>query len=246
MKDKWWAFLILLALDLYFLWAAAKNCKRRRLIRDTPITPIAQLRAGLAAVRGKAVAAAQALLSPLSQTPCVYYQFKLEEKRTSHTHSSTGKSSSRSTWHTIVNDRSCADCAVTDSTGAIPVDLTRAEIELDPSVKGSTGLFSSAPPEVEAMLKERYGASTKGLVFNRPMRYTEAVLPADKDVYAIGSVQDAAGGKLILTKGPHPLLISDRDAASLQSRFTRRIWGQSALVAVLTAAFIAGLVYALK
>jgi len=109
MKDKWWAFLIILALDLYFLWTTVKNCKRRRLIRDTPITPIAQLRAGLAAIRGKTVAAAQAILSPLSQTPCVYYQFTLEEKRTSRNVSSSGQSSSRTTWHTIINDRSCAE-----------------------------------------------------------------------------------------------------------------------------------------
>jgi len=92
--------LILVGLEVFLVYKAAANQKRARLIRDTPVAKITALGPGPAQVQGRVVALSALLTGPLSGRPCVYYHFKVDEKRTVR----HGPHGSSSHWKTVIDD----------------------------------------------------------------------------------------------------------------------------------------------
>lgn len=198
------------------VWFGFRGWKRYKLITGTETSRISGILGGLVEVNGKVVSMEDQLLeSPYSGTPCVYYRFKVEEKR----HRSSGGGRSSTYWATVINDKQYAKCAVDDDTGTIVIDLEEADLVLDRDAHARTGLFSAAPPELEETLNSRYGRSSKGFIFNRNMRYSETVLEEGDEIYVLGDATVTEGGEWWITKQEHPLIVSDKGERGAIRRF---------------------------
>ena len=203
------------------------------MIEELPTTPIADIRRGLVEVKGKVRALSEPLESPYTRAPCVHYHFKVVQ--------GGGKNS-----RTIINDRNSTGCVVEDGTGSCRVDLWRARMVLDSVVHGSSGTFNEAPEGVETMLRERYGKTSKGWVFNKSMSYTETVLREGEQVYVLGTARAAEGGASRVTKGAGVFIVSDKSERKLLAKFRGRsslCWfGAVALAATAIGSLVCGLV----
>ncbi|MHC4884223.1 MAG: GIDE domain-containing protein [Planctomycetota bacterium] len=183
------------------------------LVRDTPTVKVNQLPSrGIAEIKGRVSDAGNLLESPMRGTPCVYYHFEVEEKRTRH----TGKSSS-TYWATVIEDEQYAPCAVEDETGEVMVSLREAELMLDADSHDRSGFLDDASPELEDTLQRRYGRSSQGWIFNKSMRYTETVLEAGDPVYVLGTVAQRSG-MISLVKGDAPFIVSDKGERGVRSK----------------------------
>ena len=121
---------LLTAIATAFLaWQGVRHWRLARLIATTPTTPIAQVRPGPIEVQGRVEPAGEALLSPPTSTPCVYYRYQVQERR-----------EDGGQWRTIQDDERFARCQVVDETGAIEVDLRAARLDLHGARHRRTGM----------------------------------------------------------------------------------------------------------
>jgi hypothetical protein len=212
---------IILACVVVFLavTALAKGATVRKL-RNARSFAIAELAEGQAGrVIGEAFPIGVTLQGPLTGRDCVYYIAKVEQ------HHSTGRSSY---WKTIVEEERGVPFALTDGTGRAIVDPTHAEIALDFDSKSTSGTFDDAN-DVERAFLERHHESSQGWLFNKSLRYREAVIHVgeriavlgegvrepDPDAEPSGDYRGAAPTRLRLTSTPRfPLVISDSPDAT--------------------------------
>jgi len=223
--------IIAAVLEVLCIYQALKNGRRARLIRDTTASKAGHVMPGPAKLTGQAVALTETLAAPLSGKPCVHLRFLVEEKRT-RSHAGHGASSS---WHTIIDDSQHAPCGLEDETGLIAVDLRGAEIVLHPGKQTKSGTFNSAPEDLERMLKERYGKSSVGWIFNKTMRYTESLIEPGDVLFVAGTVEETPGSNACFTVGRSLLIISDRTEDETQSTYRRKAvfsWVGAVLVLV--------------
>jgi hypothetical protein len=123
------------------LYFARKHSRRARLIEHAPPAKAGNMGPGLAKLTGQVVAIAGTVDSPLTNTPCVYYRFKVEEKVTQyHGHGAS------SHWKAIVNDVQSRACAVQDESGIVGVNLREAELLINPDAQTKSGFLNDAPP----------------------------------------------------------------------------------------------------
>ncbi len=116
-SGAWLAILALIALISAMLWAA--NYRRSRTVADTPTSRIGSAHQGYAELVGKARPFGDApMLSPHSRTPCVWYRFRVEERRGNK-------------WHNRGDGCSDASFRLEDGTGSVQVDPERAEVISD-------------------------------------------------------------------------------------------------------------------
>jgi hypothetical protein len=167
--------------------------------------------------RGRIIGTARAyveqLEGPLSGRPCVYYIAKVEQRR------STGRSSY---WRTIVTETRGVRFVVEDETGRAIVDPISARMALDFDARTSSGMFDD-PTEAERAFLARHGLRGEGVLFNKRLRYREAVIAVGETIAVLGegtrepdpneSPADYRGDQptlLRLTSSPRfPLVISD-------------------------------------
>jgi hypothetical protein len=217
-----WAILTvavaLIFLEAFFLYKAAANRKRANLIAGTPLTKVAELGGGRARVEGRATAFSRRLEAPLSGTPCVYFRFKVEEKRT---HPGGPHGGGGSHWKTVIDDVQSVPCGVDDGTGIVGVNLAEAEVVLSPGTQTRSGFLNDAPPRVEQVLQERYGRSSKGWIFNKGMRYTETLIEEGDDLLVLGDVHGTPGGNWEFGKGDGPCIVSDQDERAVVASYRR-------------------------
>jgi hypothetical protein len=212
------------AITAFLVYLTIKYRNRLKLIQAAPMCTADQLRTGLAKMRGKIISLVdedEMLISPLSQTLCVYYRFVVEEQRTRTV--STGRGMRTETyWHPVITDIQAVHSAVKDKTGEAVVDLKVAEITLTQSCQAKTGLFSSAPKGLERRLQQLYGFSTKGFIFNKSLRYSEMVIEEGVKVFVVGDVKARKDGSSSFRKGENPLLVTDKNEQELVSHFKWR------------------------
>jgi hypothetical protein len=206
------------------VYLTIKFRNRLKLIEAAPLCTADQLRTGLAKMRGKIISLVdedEMLISPLTQTLCVYFKFVVEEQRTRTV--STGRGMRTETyWHPVITDIQAVHSAVKDKTGEAVVDLKMAEITLTQSCKAKTGLFSSAPKGLERRLQQLYGFSTKGFIFSKSLRYSEMVIEEGVKVFVVGDVKARKDGSSSFRKGENPLLVTDKNEQELVSHFKWR------------------------
>jgi hypothetical protein len=174
--------------------------------------------------RGRVVGSAQTLEetleAPLTGRPCLYFVVTVEQ------HHSTGRSSY---WRTIIREERGVPFLLSDGTGKAIVDPRSAKVALDVDGRGDSGTFDS-PSEREQAFLDRHGTSGQGWVFNKRLRYREAVIEIGETVAILGEgirepdptapPAEAYRGdqptRLRMTSSPRfPLLISDnRDTTS--------------------------------
>ncbi|WP_348673524.1 GIDE domain-containing protein [uncultured Abyssibacter sp.] len=165
----WTGALIVVALVTLFI--SFMFLKRSRLITDTPTAKIRSAPQGYVELSGFGkMLDGPPIHTPLSHTPCVWWWFKIEERRTTY---SNGRRSTR--WVTIDNGRSDALFLLVDDTGECIVDPEAAKVI--PSTRhrwyGSTARPSTGP-------------KTGGLGLFGRYRYVEHSIPPLHPIYALG------------------------------------------------------------
>jgi len=208
------AFVIIGSLVAGIAIYAAGSTKRK--LRKAKLYPIAELPENVAGrVVGQAQVYGETLTGPLTGRPCVYYIAKVEQ------HHSNGKSSY---WRTLISEKQGTPFALVDPSGRAIVDPRNAELALDFDSRSRSGTFDDATPVEEAFLA-RHGHKSAGWMFNKGLRYSEAVIEIGETVAVLGSGvrepdPDGAAGadgyrdgpptRLRLTSSPKfPLVISD-------------------------------------
>jgi hypothetical protein len=197
------------------VWYYAERQTIRRQLRKTPTKRINELGDDeLGKVVGRARALEEALLAPLTGRRCVYFEATIEE------HRSSGKSSY---WKTIIREKRGVPFMLEDDSGRALVDATAARFAIDVDGKSRSGTFDDPTDDEKAFLA-RHGQQGQGWIFNRPLRYREAVIEdgetiavlgagtrePDPDAAPAGGYRDEAPTRLRLTSSTkYPLIISD-------------------------------------
>jgi len=208
---------------------AVKARNRIRLIQAAPWCKADQLITGLAKMRGTIVALDKEdlLVSPMTKTRCVFFKFVVEEQRTRTVTRMEGNrrvTRTETYWHPIVTDVQAVTTAVQDKTGEALVDLKEAELTLK-AMQATSGTFKSVPADIERTLQKRYGVSSKGLIFNKNMRYTEAVIEQGAKVFVVGHCKVKKSGTASFYKGDNPLLVTDKNEEDLVRHYKTRLIG---------------------
>ena len=235
-----WVAAAVVAGCLYYAYRARAKITA---IRDAPLCDVADLDEGYAKAVGRVVALEDPLDSPLNDTPCVFFHFKVEEQRTrtvtEHDHGSrpgsfhSTRTRTETYWATVLDDRQAVRCGVEDRTGVAQVELLEAETVLSPSGHTTSGLLSGCPADVRRELSRRYQFSTKGLLFNKTLRYTETVIEEGDKLFVVGEIEVSRQGRPTFVKGDQPFIVSDRSETKLLGHYRRRAtWAVVAAVAV--------------
>lgn len=196
-------------------WYFSDSQKIRRQLRKMAAKPIGQLRDDeLGKVVGRARALEAVLTAPLTGRSCVYFTATVEE------HRSTGKTHY---WKTIIKETRGVPFVLEDGSGRAIVDATAARIAIDFDGRSQSGTFDD-PTEAERAFLARHGEKGQGWIFNRRLRYREAVIAEGETIAVLGAgtrepdpdappseaYRGDAPTRLRLTSSPrYPLVISD-------------------------------------
>lgn len=141
--EFWFATGALMLAALATLIAAFVSVKRARLMTDTPTAKIRSAPQGYVELCGYGkMLDGPPIHAPLTHAPCVWWWYKIEERRTSH---SNGKRTTR--WVTIDQGRSDALFLLVDDTGECIVDPEAAKVipEIRQRWHGSTRRPTTGP-----------------------------------------------------------------------------------------------------
>lgn len=122
--EYWFALIAVSVAALASFYLAFRFLRRLRIVQDTPTARIRSAPQGYGEFEGSArLMPGESILSPLTQRDCVWYSYRVEERRTSHHHGKT-----RTHWHTIDSETSEALFLIVDETGQAIVDPDHAEV----------------------------------------------------------------------------------------------------------------------
>jgi len=212
-----WAFFFIVLIAGMFLvaWYFSPAARLKRELKATPRMPLRELpESTRARVVGGAHPIDGTLEAPLTGRPCLYYVVTVEQ------HHSTGRSSY---WKQIIKEERGLTFLLDDGTGKAIVDPSAAKVALDVDGKGDSGTFDE-PNARESAFLQRHGTNGQGWVFNKRLRYREAVIEVGETVAIVGegvrepdpnAAPEAAyrgdqPTRVRMTSSPrYPLLISD-------------------------------------
>jgi hypothetical protein len=214
--------LIVIGIAGYFLFI---NYRRFQLIQKTDTSAISMVYNGFYEVKGKIVPQGNLLSSPFSGKQCVYYDFTVEQKK------SSGKSSH---WVKIIDDQRYVNFGLDDGTGVAIVDMQGADVQIKTDSKERSGMFNSANEQEKAVL-EKYNQSNKTWIFEKSLRYTEKFLETGDELYVLGEVNGKEGMKPLFRKAAMPLFVSDKSENELLNYYKFRIIGSIAAIAAVVA-----------
>ena len=171
------------------IWCFYQGFGDFRLKRRMAYIPVSTLRAmapGQVEVNGSTVNW-KALTAPLTQTICVYYEYKVEQKVGS------GKNSH---WETITSGSTdMVPFYLDDQTAVVRVHPFGAKIILNDAYHLQTGAFSDVPVHINDFLYAQGISSETLFGFEKTMRFTERHFRAEEIIFVLGTCQDAE---------PHP------------------------------------------
>ena len=104
---------------------------------------------------------------------------------------------------------------------------------LRPDTEFRSGFWNDTPAELERTLNDRYGHSSKGLIFSKGMWYTETLIEAGDNLLVLGSWDVTPGGKWQFGKEDCPLIVSNKSQEAMLSSYKRSALLWSALAALL-------------
>jgi hypothetical protein len=222
-------FIVLIGLGISagMIYGAVRARKRIATIQGAVLCEADQLRSGMAKMRGRIMAIDERdlLVSPLSRTTCVFFKFVVEERRTRTVSTGKGGTRTETYWVPVITDVQAVPCTVRDSTGDAVIDLAEAEIVLSHGQQTQSGMFNSASAGLERRLNDLYGFSSRGLIFNKSLRYTEMVIEEGVKVFVVGEVRVRKNGEAVFRKGREPLLVTDKNEKGLVSHYRwRSFW----------------------
>ena len=168
------------------------------------------------------------LQSPITKTPCVFWQVIVSERR------SSGK---RSHWYTVYSNASTAPFYVSDGTGRIQVHTGRGvELLLRDDVSKASSVFYSLDEQTKTALNE-LGVDTKGFLnLNKTLRVQERYIEQGDQIYLFGKTFSNNGAKFM--DGESHLIVSDHSELRLLGTFTWKVIVNS-LIGVFVGAVLA-------
>src|SRR4051812_44701669 len=140
--------------------AAHKLTRTLRRMRESPSLRVADARPGLLELNGTVQPTADVLKGPITARACVFWRFVVEERKT-QTVTVGGRPMFRTRWVSLVDDRAHVPCRLKDDSGEVGLELGGAEMVLTNTVHTLSGPFRDVPVELEQLLRDRYGKSTK-------------------------------------------------------------------------------------
>ena len=159
--------------------------RRHRLIRDTPTARARSMPMGRVELFGSAQDKAE-LLAPLSQNPCVYYRYRIEQVQHSGNHTR---------WETVDSgDSSAWGFYLEDETGRILVMPEDAEIKLRRDFRfTSENIPLWIRQSTHPQLNLRHLRSSSWWSDGGRLRFSEWRLEAGDPVYVLGVAQPRPG-----------------------------------------------------
>jgi hypothetical protein len=216
------------ALSAVLLAAAGKSRRRLHLVEETPLSTVAGVKNGRVKLSGQAVALGPLLQSPMTGIPCIYYRFTVREKRVlvketrAHFSGKPGETTrtTETVWQDVVEDRQNTECGLRDQTGLAEINLHEAEVNLGSKSRFKTSRMSGCPPELQRMLRERYGKISQVSLFAQPLLCEETALKQGDPMLVLGEVRLRPGKSPLIAK-PHSesLLVSDRGDAEMRRHY---------------------------
>ncbi len=167
---------IIVGIFCVILLAGAFNpaSRLKRQLRGAPRFALAELsEATLGRVVGRAAVLRDQLTAPLTGRACVHYIAKVEQQQ--------GKS-----WRTIITEERGVPFVLDDGTGRAIVEAQHARIALDFDSRSSSGTFDD-PTEIERAFLDKHGQTGQGWIFNKQLRYREAIIEVGETVAVLGA-----------------------------------------------------------
>ena len=188
---------IVLVAVVVFLWGLLEVRLAYRIYANEPIPVMETTREGPVEVEGTVEPAEEVLESPFTETPCVAYEYTVEEKRTRS--SSTGNSSStRTTWEEIDSGTAVVPFRVADDTGSALVDPVGVDLRLSSEETVRIRGGNSPPEPIARFIRENEDVSDENrsvglgpleFATGRDRRYEERVLEVDGPVHVYGTAR---------------------------------------------------------
>ena len=170
-------------------------------IKDTPTSQIGGLTDGYREIKGRIAKGDKKLQSPMTGKQCVYYSFTVAES-----HQDGDKE--------ILCDKKSTRFYLKDGTGTAALEIDGAELVLDVDHHDKSGSFNAASPKLEAILK-RYDKSSKGLLFNKNLKYEETILEVGDELYVLGPAKMVKGSICFKAIRGQSLIVSDKSERDL-------------------------------
>lgn len=164
--------LFLLLIGTAFFWSGIKNIKQKRMMESTTTSKIASLAVGFSEINGKAIEK-EKILSPFSNTPCVFWAIIVDEHDMK--------------WKERKKEVSSEHFYLEDETGRIEISPNGAEIELPMNYELILEKVKEIPQPIQAyMLKNKM--KTKGILkAHRHLRFREFIIKPNDLLYVLGS-----------------------------------------------------------
>ena len=179
------------------LWGLWELRLAYRIYADEPLSVLETVTDGPVEVSGTVQPADDVLESPFTETPCVLYEYAVEEKRTRT--QSTGKTTTTHTeWVEIDSGRRAVPFRLADDTGSVLVDPAGADLRLS-SVSPIRVRGGEAPPEpIAQFVRENEDVSDENrsvgigpleFATGRDRRYRERRLDVGGTVHVLGTAR---------------------------------------------------------
>ena len=237
MQFAWLIGFVIMLLCVFF---AMQNLKKKRLIDDTPTSKVKGVFIGLVELKGK-VKTARPLTSYLTEKPCVYYRWSIEEhwtKRTTETYTdSHGKTRTRtkteSGWKTVDSGGDEIPFELCDDTGCILIRPEKAKVE---AITVMNRVCGRSDP-----LYYGKGPARAIMYSDHRRRFVERIIPPDADLYVFGQARerkDIVAPEVAYDKEAPMFLISTREEKKLSGRYSLYYWllvAMGIIVAIATA-----------
>ena len=220
--DFWFLIAILLTAGGGSAIYALTSIRDKRIIADTPTSKIRSAAQGYVELsgQGQPMEGGQSLVSPLTRTPCIWYQSFVERA------SGSGSRYGNRYWSTVSDDTSSEPFLINDGTGECVVDPESADVTAEEYIwHGSSARPSRRPNKGRfGKLMDRFGILSLG-----GYRYTERLIRKNATVYAIGLFKTVGGaGAELDAKADVRDLIREwkENSAALLERFDKNKDGE--------------------
>jgi hypothetical protein len=218
----------------YLFYNALVWLRLKRLIENTPTSKIRSIAMGLVEVFGSVEAIDNKILkSPIANKKCLYYKYCVQEYK---------RENKRNRWVTIREGTDSVCFELKDETGRVTVDPNGAQVEIPVRYQLTSDNGSRLSKNLKDFLNQQRisytgGLFSKGLVFNKRLRFIEHFIAPKDKLYIMGTAGDnplveEATGKgntedIMIQKGAHEktFYISDKKESEIVKRLKFRILG---------------------
>jgi hypothetical protein len=221
--------------------------RKKRLIENIPTSKIRSIAMGLVEIFGQVIPIKEQIFrSPFTDKECVYYQFTIEEYR------SSGKNSN---WVTIKKGEQKGLFYLKDDTERVMINPTGATIEARKDFEYQSGLGKDPPEQVIRFLSANNLAHEGFLGLNKTMRYRETIISPDDTLYIMGTAGENPFNKevtanhvdsIMIQKGKNEkqYYISDKSEKQILKNLTLLtyvMWGFGMVLIIIGAILLFGL-----